>query len=232
MSFESVRAADTPGEPSLADMTRAAIARLSHGPKGYVLVVNAGGIDAGHHQGSAYRALTETIALSDAVRAAMAMVSTDDTLVIVTADHSHTLTIAGYPRRGSPILGLNIGLDGKPVLDDRGRPFTTLTYANGPGFTPDGKSAKGAPPPPLTDDQVTRPGYQQQAAVPLPAEAHGGEDVAIYAIGPGSQWVRGTVEQNVLYWMMHAALWPAPPTAQPSTAEPPPAAKPAPSKDP
>jgi alkaline phosphatase len=35
--------------------------------------------------------------------------------------------------------------------------------------------------------------------VPLANESHGGEDVGIWARGPGSDAVRGTVEQNVIY---------------------------------
>ncbi|MDB5481592.1 MAG: alkaline phosphatase [Caulobacteraceae bacterium] len=183
MAFESDRATEAPDEPSLAEMTRAAVARLAHSSRRYVLVVDVGGIDRAHHQGDALRALAETIALSEAVRTAMSVIGTDDTLVIVTADHSHTLTIAGYPARGNSILGLAVGTDGTPLLDKRGKPYATLSYANGPGVA---------------------------AAVPLDAETHGGEDVPIYATGPGSQWIHGTMEQNVLYWIIRAALWPAP----------------------
>ena len=62
-------------------------------------------IDHSHHDGSAYDALGDTIALSDAVEQALSMTDPADTPVIVTADHSHTLAFAGYPARGNPILG-------------------------------------------------------------------------------------------------------------------------------
>jgi len=213
-------AAQGPDEPSLADMTQAAIAKLAQSPRGFVLVVHAGGIDAAHHDGNAARALAETIALSDAVRAAAAMTTPQETLILVTADHSHTLSLGGYPRRGAPILGLATGADDKPLLDDHGRPYTTLTYANGRGSPL--ASSHGALRT-LTADEVSHADYVQRAAIPLLAETHAGEDVPVYASGPGAQWVHGTLEQNVLYWIMRSALGP-PIDASP----PPPSTTPAP----
>jgi hypothetical protein len=71
------------------------------------------------------------IALSNAVKAAAAKAG-PDTLIVVSADHSHVFTIAGYPDRGNPILGL-VKVDGQPIKDSLGLPYTTLGYANGPG---------------------------------------------------------------------------------------------------
>ena len=62
-------------------------------------------IDHGHHYNSAAKALEETIALDTAVERALELVNLDDTLVIVTADHSHPLSISSYASRGNPILG-------------------------------------------------------------------------------------------------------------------------------
>lgn len=66
--------------------------------------MSGGNIDAAHHANLAFRALNETAALSDAVARAMELTSEDDTLIIVTADHSHTFNIAGYPSKDSDIL--------------------------------------------------------------------------------------------------------------------------------
>ena len=62
-------------------------------------------IDHGHHDNWAKRALEETVSMDAAVGVAQAMTG-DDTLIVVTADHSHVFNIAGYPTRGNNILGM------------------------------------------------------------------------------------------------------------------------------
>ena len=219
MQFEHDRPADPAGEPSLAEMTRAAIARLSRNPDGYVLLVEAGRIDHANHYGNAYRALSDTVAMSDAVRAAREATSADDTLVIVTADHSHVLNFVGYPQRGNPILGKVRGGsgeddDGGLVNDGLGLPYTTLSYANGPGYTGASSSQPAGPKqyphmgkeyvaadgrPDLRNVDTEHPDYLQESTVPLPNETHGGDDVGIWASGPGSDAIRGSVEQNAIF---------------------------------
>ena len=63
-------------------------------------------IDHGHHETKAKKALHDLLAFEQAVTTAVEMTSEEDTLLIVTADHSHTMTISGYPERGNGILGM------------------------------------------------------------------------------------------------------------------------------
>ncbi len=60
--------------------------------------------------------------------------------------------------------------------------------------------------PDLTDVDTTAPGYLQQAAVPMWSETHGGEDVAVYAGGPGARLFHGSQEQSYVYHAMVEAL--------------------------
>jgi alkaline phosphatase len=213
MQYEADRAQDRAGEPSLAEMTAKAIAILAKNRKGYFLMVEAGRIDHAHHDNNAYRALTDTIALSDAVRAAAGLTRDRDTLILVTADHSHVMTISGYPARGNPILGL-VKAPGAsaPALDANGRPYTTLSYANGPGFAI--VDEKGGGPRAvnpgrnqnLADVDTTSPDFHQESLVGLAGETHAGEDVALFARGPGADVVRGVVNQNEIYHIMRRAL--------------------------
>jgi alkaline phosphatase len=191
-------------------MTQAAIARLSKNPNGYVLLVEGARIDMANHAGNAYRALTDTIALSDAVRAATEATSADDTLIVVTADHSHTLSFAGYGRRGNPILGKVYGGSRESIAtvdptalarDANGLPYTVLNYTNGPGYRGD---QDDAPPAKnrradLTDVDTEDPDYLQEAIFPVGSETHGGDDVGVWALGPGGDAVRGNVEENTVF---------------------------------
>ena len=200
MRYEADRAADKGGEPSLAEMTKAAIKMLGSRKTGYVLLVEGGRIDHAHHAGNARRALEDTVALDGAVRAALEMVDLKETLVLVTSDHSHTLVMSGYPVRGNPILGVVTGVDRKVTKAKDGKAYTTLGYANGPGATTDMPRADPA----VAD--TTALDYRQQALVPLAGETHGGEDVAVRASGPGAHLFKGTIEQHSIFHIVYDAM--------------------------
>ncbi len=121
------------------------------------------------------------------------MVNVEETLIVMTADHSHAVTFNGYPERGNPLLGYiyKEPFDLSVYPDGSRYGYPTISYANGPGYwyhfvnegvTPwrdmryESKS---------TED-VT---YQHPAMFPGPEnyESHGGEDVGIFAIGENNE---------------------------------------------
>jgi alkaline phosphatase len=215
MQYEADRSNDIAGEPSISEMTETAINILNNDDDGFFLMVESGRIDHGHHAGSAYNALTDTIAFSDAIAKAVEMTDMSDTLIIVTADHGHVFTIAGYPKRGNPILGKVISVGAtEPAKAADGMPYTTLGYTNGLGFRDLGTEtnadagyslAHAAGRHNLTDIDTTSTGFHQESLVPLNSETHSGEDVGVFAIGPGALMVNGTQEQNMIFHIMDYA---------------------------
>ena len=222
MEYEIDRPRDKGAEPSLSEMTAKAIELLAKNPAGYYLNVEAGRIDHAHHATNPHRALTDTIELANAVRTAVQMTNPEETLIIVTADHGHVMTLAGYPTRGNPILGKVIGNDdsGAPkhehTLAADGMPYTTLGYINGHGqrVLDDHDSADAILDYPLNmsgranlaNIDTTAPGYHSETLVPIADETHSAEDVVIYAAGPGAELISGLMEQNVLFHIMVEAL--------------------------
>ncbi len=210
MHYEYDRQKDKAGEPSLAEMTAKAIDILSQDDKGYFLMVEGARIDHASHAGNAYRTFAETAALSDAVKAALDKVNMQDTLIIVTADHSHSLTLAGYPKRGNPILGKVIAPDEtQETLAEDGMPYTTVTFANGLGFHEHIEEATDAQVgriKDMTHVDTTDPNFHQEALVPLKHETHTAEDVAIYAGGPQAHLFHGVQDQSYIYYVMEEAF--------------------------
>lgn len=202
LNYELDRVSQNIKEPSLAEMTKAAITRLSQDKDGYILLVEGGRIDHGHHAGNAIRALEDTDAFDQAVAVALAMTSNEDTLIIVTADHSHTLTIAGYPSRNNPILGKVVYPGGTPAKGLDGKPYTALNYANGPGGNCLVDSCER---PDLTDTDTESADFRQPAYIPMRSETHAGEDVAIFASGPGSFLINGVMEQHEIFHVIGRA---------------------------
>lgn len=251
MEWEWDRASDAGSEPSLTAMTLKSIDLLNRGQRrrggwnddrGYFLMVESGRIDHAHHDGNALRALHDTQEFDKAIAAAIQTVDLRDTLIIVSADHSHVFNVAGYPLRprsempyplepcsgsnygalaGNGILDLVYDVDiarrcAAPSTDANGVPYAALVYGNGPGYR------SGARVDPTTDTFVGIPGsadlpgpnpnglahpnHRQESAVPLTSETHSAEEVAIYAVGPGAELVRGTVKNSFIYRVMAKAL--------------------------
>ena len=201
LAYEADRAKTN--QPSLSEMTKFAIENLQARNTGYFLMVEAGRIDHAHHSTNAYRALTDTQALAKAVALADELTNDDDTLILVTADHSHVFTIAGYPKAGNPILGLVYPPEGDddadnhgPATDADGLPYTTLGYHNGPNIRTKEKQ---------TDAQVQDKNYRQQAAIRRASETHGGEDVMLFAKGAGANQVSGVIDQYQIFDIMRNA---------------------------
>lgn len=198
LDFEVDRNKGPTGDPSLVEMTVKAIQILRKNPHGFFLMVEAGRIDHAHHHNNGRRALEEIGALDEAVRNALNITQPSETLLVLTADHSHVFTFGGdNTPRGHPVMGFD-----KETSDLDGKPYTTLLYGNGPGYahtTPTGRQD-------LTGFNTQDINFVQQAAVPRKYETHGGEDVPVYAYGPGAHLFSGTIEQTyIAHAIAHAA---------------------------
>ncbi|XP_075167761.1 alkaline phosphatase-like [Haematobia irritans] len=200
-------------QPSLSEMTKMALERLQRNKIGYFLFVEGGNIDTAHHESKAGLALDETLEFDKAVEVALEMTDTRDTLIVVTADHSHPLTIVGYPYRGTSILGLN--------HNDRaadGMKYSNINYPLGPNLYRD-KSGRR-----INLDTINRNlgksneihknsgilshGYfssidsQYPSGVRTQFGTHSGEDVGVYALGPYDHLFTGVLQQSSIPHIM------------------------------
>jgi alkaline phosphatase len=198
-------------EPSLAEMTAKAIDALAARKKGFFLMVEGGRIDHALHATNARRALQDTVAFDDAVRTALDRMQAIDpglknTLVVVTADHDHTLQMNGYAKRtgrtepGKPgVLGLvNNYVDGTPSKDVDGNPYTILGFGNGPRRL----ATRG----PIDASTLEGADFLQEAVVPLATETHGGGDVFLGAQGLGAENFAGSLTNDEVYGLIRKAV--------------------------
>lgn len=125
-------------------------------------------------------ALRELYELDEAVKVALRLLNMEETLIIVTADHSHSFTLNGYPERGNDILGFG-------SKNSTPEPYETLSYANGPGFfyhrRNDSNNVNETWRKLNEDPTRNEPFYRHFAGKYLKDESHGGEDVGVYAFG-------------------------------------------------
>ncbi len=184
--------------PGLAKMTEDALRMLDASDKedkGFFLMVEGGQIDwALHALETDARVLDEVHDLDNAVQVAMRYAETHkDTLVIVTADHDHTLSVLdnhyGFVRKQCGIAkrcGGSVKLEEIPIRD-------AASIHRGEGFAD--KTLQGA--------DFDKPGVILQYAWPVQAAAmvkhspgpHSANFVPLFAFGPGADQLAGFHQQ-------------------------------------
>ena len=129
--------------------------------------------------------VTEATAFDETVKMFLDKMDLEETLVILTADHSHAFAIQGYPPLNNPILGSL-------------KNVTTLVYSAGPGF----QTKKAIPP---ENANKNFPGYDYPAVTNTTQGRHGGEDVLIPANGPMAHLFQGIRMQSYIGHVMQYA---------------------------
>lgn len=181
--------------PTLSEMTIKAIEILSKNKNGFYLFVEGGRIDMAHHDSKAHIALDETAEFAKAIKMAVDELGDEDTLHVVTADHSHTMTYSGYGDRGTNILGVA----GRSNEDNI--PYMKLSYANGHGYHTHRNETSFLRLDP-TEMKLLQNEFEFPSTVPRQSETHGGDDVVVFATGPYAHLFKGTFEQYTIPHVM------------------------------
>ncbi|XP_053965110.1 alkaline phosphatase-like [Anastrepha ludens] len=179
-------------QPTLAEMTGVALAFLNQNTNGYFIFIEGGLIDYGNHANNPSIALDEVLEFDKAIQLARAMTDPAETLIVVSADHGHPLSIAGYPERGNNILGLN-----DMGKDSMGVPYATLNYAVGPEQYQNADLSRMD----LTG-KIGKADFISPSYINKDVGVHSGDDVGVYASGPWEHLFRGVMQQNLLPHMM------------------------------
>lgn len=211
MSYDLDRTANAANEPSLADMTSKAIDLLKKNNRGMFLMVEGGRIDHALHETTARKALQDTAAFDDAIAIAITKMKVIDpdlknTLIVVTADHDHTLVLNGYAAITGKTTDTNPGVLGllksyvnnALSLDVNNNPYTIIGFGNGENRL----ATRTA----LTDTDVFSPTYHQEAVIQTAAgsETHGGGDVFLGAIGKGAEKFTGVLVNTEVFGIIRS----------------------------
>lgn len=180
-------------QPTLDEMVRDAIQFLQFNQKGYVLVVHVGLIEKAARMNETERMLREIMELDRAVRTAIEYAGDKALIVVAGKQGVGGLRMNGYPLRndkGVATLGIN----------PQGLP--SAIWATGPAGPkdepPQESPAEAEPSPPATRLEV--------AAVFTPHAQNVAEDTIALSIGPGSEKLRGFIDNTRVYDLLKENL--------------------------
>ena len=224
-----------PNQPGLVDMTKAAIGQLSKNPEGFFLMVEGGNVDKMSHPMDWDRALVDTIEFDKAIGAAVEFAKTNpDTLIVVTGDHTHGVSIIGtvddnkpgtemrekvgvYAKAGFPNY-TDENADGYPDRVDVSRRLAVFS-SNFPDYYETFRPKMEGPfEPALQNEKKEYVANEAYKDVPgavlrignLPRSSdtavHAVDDVVLQAIGPGADGFKGYMEQSDVYRALVQAL--------------------------
>ena len=108
-------------------------------------------------------------------------------------------TVAGFLNGAGSVL-----IEQAPAEESTSQPTNTAANVGVAAGEPKQPVYAGSRPE-VTEQAATDLDYLQQALVPMTSETHSGEDVAVYAKGPFAHLFDGTIEQNVIFHVMHHA---------------------------
>ena len=224
-----------PNQPDLTEMTQTALDVLSKNKEGFFLVVESALIDKASHPLDWERAFYNTIMLDQSVEVARKFVEAHpDTLIIVTGDHTHGLSIVGTVDDALPgdEMREKVG-----VYQDAGYPNYKDT--NGDGYPDDVNVSKrlgvffaGYPDhyetfrPKLDglfvpaiknekDQYVANKAYEsipgavlREGNLPRSSDTavHAVDDMVVQASGPGADKIRGYMENSDLFKIITEVL--------------------------
>ncbi|MBC7646968.1 MAG: alkaline phosphatase [Pseudopedobacter sp.] len=220
--------------PYLWDMTNKAIETLSKNSNGFILFVEAGMIDKYEHPLDWQRGLWDVLELDKTVEQARNWAAArGDTLVLVTADHSHSISAYGgydlskgpgqrsavgvYEKAGFPDYYKNLDANGIPLVQNKATRGLAVGFAAVPDYcenyigsgpvtqSPTVSDGKGGfvPNPEICKTGVQRTGNLDPASS---QGVHTSDPFPLFAYGPGSQNFMGPMDQTELFFSMAKAL--------------------------
>lgn len=224
-----------PNQPGLVEMTQVALGELSKNPEGFFLMVEAANVDKMSHPLDWDRAVVDTIEFDKAIGVAREFAEKNpDTLIVVTGDHTHGVSIIGtvdddkpgeemrakvgtYAAAGFPNYEDKDG-DGYPDRVDVSRRLF-IAANNGPDHYETFRPKLDGPFVPAIQNEkkeyVANEAYKDvpgavfvQGNIPKDGDTgvHAIDDVVLQAIGPGAEGFRGYMEQSDVYRVLADAF--------------------------